>query len=119
MDLVAPLSHSINVLDQIYEHVESVYSVDRPLKLGYFETLVTKDHGEDLETMGKFYPETYCSYNRDLFEQLLSAEYRESLAILRDSLLKIIHSESLPSPVSKVSQNQVLIWIYAIIWGWF
>jgi hypothetical protein len=94
------------MLDPLYEHVESIYCVDRPLKLGYFESLVTKyEEEEELEAMGKWYPDTYCSYNRDLFEQLISSEYRDSLACLRDHLLQIIRDEDLPSPISKASDR--------------
>lgn len=103
MDLTGPLLHSSNTLDILYKHIESTYFVDKPLKLGYFEPLVLKDQEEeDFEYLEKLYPNSYWSYDRELFEKLLCSDYREALAVLREKLLELFQNEEIPFPMPKV-----------------
>ena len=103
MDLVIPLSHENNMLDILYEHVESRYHVDKPFKLGYFESLILRDQDEDYrEHIVQLYPNTYWSYDRDLFERFSCCDYRESLGILRGKLLKTLQDEDIHSSMPRV-----------------
>jgi hypothetical protein len=103
MDLVAPLSHSSNLLDLLAEHVPSPFRVDKPLRLGHLECLVARDQGDaEFQTMSKLYPNSFLSYDPSLFDIVASCDHREALAVLRDRLLEILQVEDIPSPMPKV-----------------
>jgi hypothetical protein len=92
------------MLDILYEHVESTFHVDKPFKLGYFESLILRDQDEDdREHMARFYPNTYWGYDKDLFERFSCCDHRESLGILREKLLKTLQDDNIRSSIPKVS----------------